>query len=37
MTIEGTDEVLRYAENVPVSPAESFEPAIELAAARFAS
>ena len=33
MTIEGTDEVLRYAENVPVSPEEAVEPAIELAAA----
>ena len=33
MTIEGTDEVLRYAENVPVSPAEAFEPSVELAAA----
>jgi len=33
MTIDGTDEVLRYAENIPVSPDESVEPAIELAAA----
>jgi peptide/nickel transport system permease protein len=33
MTIEGTDEVLRYAANVPVSPEEAVEPAIELAAA----
>jgi peptide/nickel transport system permease protein len=33
VTIDGTDEVLRYAENIPVSPEESVEPAIELAAA----
>ena len=32
MTIEGTDEVLRYADNVPVSPNEAFAPAVELAA-----
>ena len=33
MTIDGTDEVLRYAENIPVSPDESVEPAVALAAA----
>jgi len=33
MTIDGTDEVLRYAENLPVSPEEAVEPAIALAAA----
>jgi peptide/nickel transport system permease protein len=33
MTIEGTDEVLRYADNVPISPDEAFAPAVELAAA----
>jgi peptide/nickel transport system permease protein len=33
MTIDGTDEVLRYAENIPVSPEEAVEPAIALAAA----
>jgi len=33
MTIDGTDEVLRYAENIPVSPDEAVEPAISLAAA----
>src|SRR5262245_1221933 len=33
MTIDGTDEVLRYAENVPITPDEAVEPAIFLAAA----
>jgi peptide/nickel transport system permease protein len=31
--IDGTDEVLRYAENVPLSPEEAVEPSIELAGA----
>ena len=32
MTIEGTDEVLRYAENIPITPDEAVEAAVEFAA-----
>ena len=32
MTIDGTDEVLRYAENIPITPDEAVEPAIAFAA-----
>jgi len=31
MTIEGTDEVLRYAENIPLTPDEAVEAAVEFA------
>ena len=31
MTIEGTDEVLRYAENIPITPDEAVEAAVEFA------
>jgi len=32
MTIEGTDEVLHYAENIPITPDEAVEAAVEFAA-----
>jgi len=32
MTIEGTDEVLRYAENIPITPDEAVEAAVEFTA-----
>jgi peptide/nickel transport system permease protein len=32
MTIDGTDDVLRYAENIPLTPEEAAEPAVEFTA-----